>query len=317
MTNENYTLEIVSRDKDHDGEVFQAYDIDGDDTIGVSKREPFEIVLRNKTWNRIQVRLSVDGTDVLTGEKATTNPSGKMFLVEGRGTLKLAAWPEDDSKGARFIFGTNNKGVALNTHGDTSGVGVIAAAVFTEGEPAYVMYNSGPIKISDRSTPRRQTYDNRRMARTRLSSSSAGENVTKGVTRSYEEFSSFDCDMERSVDEIPCSAAPAAAGAGEAIMGIMEQEHASNRVKCAVGAGETIKQSLAHAKGLNKPKLDATVQVRYEWWSDLQSKLGRFKKTGVAANPFPGDRKNIDLSDVPKQSSTARRPQYPAYRQYA
>jgi hypothetical protein len=297
MTSENYTLEIVSRDKDHDGEVFQAYSIDGDDTIGVSKREPFEIVLRNKTWNRIQVRLSVDGTDVLTGEKATTNPSGKMFLVEGRGTLKLAAWPEDDSKGARFIFGTNNKGVALNTHGDTSGVGVIAAAVFTEGEPVYMTYSA---RISERSTP--LSFNNRR---TRLSNDSAGSdgsagNVTKGVTRSL------------------CSAAPAAAapaaGAGEAIMGFMDQEHASNRVKCAVGAGETIKQSLAHAKGLNKPKLDATVQVRYEWWTELQTKLSRFKKTSVAANPFPGDRKNIDLSDVPKQSSTAK---YHAYRQYA
>lgn len=290
MTAEEYTLEIVSRDKDHNGSVFQAYDVDGELTIGVDRREPFEIVLRNKTWNRIQVRLSVDGTDVLTGEKASTSPTGKMFLVEGRGTLNLKAWPEDNSKGARFVFGTDSKGVALNTHGDTSGVGVIAAAIFKE-TPTYGYYSSSYSSnsvnnISDSASTRRLML-------------SRSVDATKGVTKGVE-YS---------------AAVPQAAGAASDGFFGVEQERLceDSETKCAVGAGETVKQELTKAAGLRNPVLDSTVQVRYEWWNDLQEKLGRFKKTGASANPFPGDGKNIDLSKVPKQSSTANRPKYQVY----
>lgn len=76
MTN-SYELDIISRHTKFDGKTLTKHHVDGIDTIGVWGEEPFEIVFRNNTHEKVQVRLSLDGTDVLTTTPATVQPYGK------------------------------------------------------------------------------------------------------------------------------------------------------------------------------------------------------------------------------------------------
>ena len=122
MSVNDYNLKVISQDKRNVGSIFRTFNIDGDDIIGVEEHEPFELRFENNTYNAVQIRLSIDGTDVLTGKPASTKPKGDMFLVEPRGAMRLKAWPENMSGGARFVFATTEKSVAVNTHGNTAGI---------------------------------------------------------------------------------------------------------------------------------------------------------------------------------------------------
>lgn len=122
-----YELEVKSNDK-----TYKQYNVGDDLFIGVGKDEEFEVVFKNNTSNPVQVRLSLDGTDILTGNPASTTAVGEMWYVGARDKLVLKAWPESSSGGAKFIFSDSKKSVAAHTHGKMSGRGLIAAAVYTE-----------------------------------------------------------------------------------------------------------------------------------------------------------------------------------------
>ena len=71
MIKENYELNIVSQNPKFRGETIVKHHIENIDTIGVWGEEPFEIQFKNHTSKRVQVRLSLDGTDVLTATPAS------------------------------------------------------------------------------------------------------------------------------------------------------------------------------------------------------------------------------------------------------
>src|SRR5690606_36952116 len=121
------------------------YNIEGIETVGAWGDEPFEIRFTNHTWQKIQVKISIDGTDVLTGKLANTEVNNDMWVVNGYGTLKLKAWPENNNGGAAFLFTSANDSVAIHTHGDLSHRGIIAAAVFVEGHVEPVRINYTPV----------------------------------------------------------------------------------------------------------------------------------------------------------------------------
>lgn len=116
------------------GQSYKQFEVGSFNTIGVDELEPFTIKFKNNTRDRIQVKLSVDGTDVLISKPASTSNKGDMFLVEPYESVNLKAWPEDTKGGAEFLFTPERDGVAINTHGNTSSKGIIAAAVFIEGK---------------------------------------------------------------------------------------------------------------------------------------------------------------------------------------
>ena len=145
MTNPNYSLEIISHHSQFQNKSLRKYSVDGIETVGAWGDEPFEIRFTNHTWSRIQVKISLDGTDVFTGEPATTEATKDMWVVEGYGVLSLKAWPETNNGGASFIFTSANNSVAVHTHGDLSSRGIVAAAVFTEGHVEPVRLNPYPV----------------------------------------------------------------------------------------------------------------------------------------------------------------------------
>ncbi|HEU4914500.1 MAG TPA: hypothetical protein VFT16_03815 [Candidatus Saccharimonadales bacterium] len=123
---------IVSNSPGLEGRELRKYWLDGISTIGVISGEPYGIRFHNTSEFKVGVRISVDGTDVLSGRKANLNPQGSQFVIEPYGVLPLNAWPETTNGGARFVFGLIENSVAVHTHGDIDARGYISAAVFVE-----------------------------------------------------------------------------------------------------------------------------------------------------------------------------------------
>lgn len=283
---DNFELEVVSQLPQFSGKVLKPWFLDGIDTVGVWGEEPFELRFKNNTGQKVQVRLSVDGTDVLTGKKAHTNTDNEgMWVVNAYGSMSLKAWPETNQKGRSFMFGKTGDSVAAHTHGDLSSKGIIAAAIFTEAHkpyvPSYTRFREdywgggysggrflggggipgvyGEIKTDSRSTSKGY---------------GAGGGGTIGAAgigdvQPYQEYA---------------YAVPA---------GSLETFNLVNDP--AVGAGVEIQQAIGKAQGLITPKLDRIVKVRYVWDDDLKAMLSKksysqhyhfkFHPSG-----FPGDR---------------------------
>jgi hypothetical protein len=319
MSNPNYTLEIISHHPKFNSKALKKYYVDGIETVGAWGDEPFEVRFKNNTWQKVQVKISVDGTDVLSGKPADTLVSNDMWVVNGYATLSLKAWPEDNNGGAGFVFTSAEKSVALHTHGDLSNRGIIACAVFTEGHvepvkinfptrieehhhhyPPYVPYTPPvypwpnvkpyePIWIYNTST---NTGSDMRRGLD-YKSSNVIPNSTNGTFGSTSTSTSSNCigSMDAISDSFYLSdsdGAPAAAAGLETLV--------------SVGAGEHVDQKITYVTGLIKPLFAETVRVKYIWWDDLVEKLRTHTKAEAQPSGFPGDRdrKNIDLKGTPR-----------------
>lgn len=306
MSNPNYTLEIVSHHPTFKNKSLRKYYVDGIDTVGAWGDEPFEIVFKNHTWQKVQVKISVDGTDVLTGEPATTDVSNDMWVVNGYGTLNLKAWPETNNGGASFVFTSANNSVAIHTHGDLSNRGIIAAAVFTEGHVEPVRLNP-PLHIDHHHHhwPTPQPYypvspiwiggtfgNTGSLGGGTFGSSGVSYNAapaSAGGSRGMSSNSIQNCSLNSNVD----SSAYFTADMGEA---------KSLESLAAVGAGQHVDQKITHVAGLIKPIFGETVRVKYMWWDDLVSKLRAYNVPMPQPSGFPGDKKqaNINLGKTPR-----------------
>lgn len=126
-------IEIISRHPQFIGRAMRIYALNAAPHIGVWGDEPYAIRLINDGGQRIGVRLSIDGTDVLTGKPASTSAEGSMLMLNAYQQSEIKAWPESAHGGAALVFRQAEASVAKHTHGDTRSMGVIAAAVFIEG----------------------------------------------------------------------------------------------------------------------------------------------------------------------------------------
>ena len=277
QTTDKYSLEIISREPDSKGKPFKKYAMDGLETIGVYENEPFKIRFKNLTSQKVQVKLSVDGTDLLTGELADTSPnSKKMWVVQAYDTLELKAWPEDHNGGAEFLFGNTKDSVAANTHGDLSAKGLIAAAVFEEGAPHTYIPVMWP------QPQRQQSYNDYKIE---WHSNSVDYNSRDRLRRSLKSRNVDSVGDTFSMSDTRCC-----------VDDICEADCGP-----AVGAGDHVEQHIGTAAGLRQPVFAQVVQVKYEWWTSLRSKLRAQTQAEPPHRAFPGDRgKLINLGDTPR-----------------
>lgn len=289
MATSNYTLEIISHHPQFKNKSLRQYYVDGINTVGAWGNEPFEIKFKNNTYQKVQVKISLDGTDVLTGQPANTEASSKMWVVNGYDTLNLKAWPETNNGGASFIFTSANNSVAVHTHGDLSSRGIIAAAVYVEGkvEPIYhrveyhhyhprdywysgnyPMYIGGVINTSD-------TFSGTSYS-TNSSSFSLNDSDTVVTSNSLNTNNSRAKDLENLV---------------------------------SVGAGQHVDQKITYVSGLVKPTFTETLRVKYLWWDDLQAKLRENNVPAAHASGFPGDRNQniMSLGNTPRVEGNVRK----------
>lgn len=279
MLQEKYTLEIISHHPKFKSKTLKKYAVDGITTVGAWGDEPFELKFKNNTFAKVQVRISIDGTDILTAQPASTGTAGSMWVINGNDTLSLKAWPENSKGGASFVFTSAANSVALHTHGDLSNRGIIAAAVFEEGyvEPIRI---TSPVEICDKDNYWLGTRD-------------FGRSDTKGSSKGslIQESLSLNDDI----------AMPASAQVPT------QSNHRLRRSKevkslVAVGAGKQVKQEITYVAGLKQPRLAETVRVRYLWWDELKAKLKDQKPEDLHPSGFPGDQtyKIMSLGNTPR-----------------
>jgi len=288
----NYELNVISHHKDFNDKTLKKYYVDGINTIGVFGDEAFSIVFTNNTSQKIQVKLSLDGTDILTGNVATTDVTKDMWIVNGYAKLKLDAFPETNDGGAGFVFTSANNSVAAHTHGDMSSRGIIAAAVFVEGhvEPQRINLQA-PIQHHH------YHYDNYPYYQKGISYTPIYNHFVDNGRRSGGILRSNDPVSYNSSDSLPF-------GASE----ISEESSKSLESLVSVGAGEHINQKITYVTGLIKPMFTETVRVKYLWWDDLVEKLRAQTTAQAQPSGFPGDgsKKNIDLGCTPRIKKTGQ-----------
>lgn len=314
---QNYSLEIISRSPDFNGKSLKKYAVEGIETIGAFGNEPFEIKFTNHTYQKVQVKISLDGTDILTGEQATSEPTGQMWVVNGKETMSLKAWPETKNGGAAFVFTSADKSVAVHTHGDLSHRGIIAAAVFTEGHvepirpvpavhhhhhhnnwwstyPYYGDYTfgsdvtlGGHYKGTSTGALRSRSLTS---ANTAVPASQTFYNSTSNDSIGGAAGATLDCNMST--------------GAASASNSIELQSLAS------VGAGSYTEQQITYTAGLIKPLLSATVRVKYVWWDDLVAALRTNSVSAPQPSGFPGDKPLMSIGSTPKLDTKAGRDAY-------
>jgi len=268
----SYELNIISLEKDFKEMKLKKYNIDGTNFIGVYENEMFELQFKNNSWKKVQVRISIDGTDIITGQEADLKPAGEMWLVNPYSTITLKAWPESTKGGSSFIFGKASDSVAKHTHGNLDSRGIISAAVFAEPDIQYT-YNyqrswndpwGGPIYGGG------IRLTNSGCGGGTFSSSNIEYNSTNNVATTDNMI--FDsCSLEASLP--------------------------------AVGAGEYADQEIQKVAGLNNPTFQTVLMVKYQWWTQLKSDLRKlgFDKADMSNIGFPGESKMIDLGTTPKK----------------
>jgi hypothetical protein len=318
MSNPNYTLEVISHHPTFQNKSLRKYHVDGIDTVGAWGDEPFEILFKNNTYQKVQVKISVDGTDVLSGELATTEPTSNMWVVNGYGTLSLKAWPETNNGGAQLVFTSGRNSVALNTHGDLSNRGIIAAAVFTEGHVEPVKLNPN-INIY----PNYWTYPYYPYwynGITLTGGISYNGDLSGNVNNNY--YGNSDAARIGSAGLITTTTGGARTSTCNNTGGITGQSSASldSNYFCntdaaasletlvSVGAGQHVEQNISYVAGLIKPLFSETVRVRYLWWDDLVAKLRSHNVPVPHPSGFPGNAKqnNINLGNTPRIGETSK-----------
>lgn len=276
-----YSLDIVSHHAQFKNRSLKKYNVNGIETVGAWGDEPFEVRFRNNTGQKLQVKVSIDGTDILTGDLADTQVSKDMWVVEPYRTLNLKAWPENSKGGAAFVFTSASNSVANHIHGDLSNRGVIAVAVFTEGHvvPQRINYSFDRLMLGDGT--KGGYSDSRRRERKAL--------VPQSKSMSYTDIANagkvYDTSMEASLS---CN------------------EISDNDLDSlvAVGAGEQVEQKITYVEGLIKPIFSEVVKVKYMWWDELKETL-RGEKPKQTQDGFPGDKKTIlDLGSTPRVKTT-------------
>lgn len=90
----------------------------------------YTIVIRNRTPNRVECVISVDGLDVIDGRAASFQKRG--YLVGPHGELEIEGFRQSVDNVAAFRFGSVRGSYANQKHGETRNVGVIGFAFFHE-----------------------------------------------------------------------------------------------------------------------------------------------------------------------------------------
>ena len=307
MSNPNYSLEIISHHPTFRNKSLRKYYVDGIDTIGAWGDEPFEIKFTNHTWQKVQVKLSVDGTDVLSGELATTEPTSDMWVVNGYGTLSLKAWPETNNGGAQLVFTSGSNSVAVHTHGDLSNRGIIAAAVYTEGHVEPI--KAAPVehhhhhydRIRRSITPVYPVYPSYPVYPV------WGDNIIIGGGVSYNSNTLGGTAKGSSAGSVSVQNCSLNAGDGQNFFTASMNDSRGEEIKsleslAAVGAGQHVDQKINYVAGLIKPVFAESARVRYMWWDELVAKLRENNVPAPHPSGFPGDKKqtNINLGGTPR-----------------
>ncbi len=113
------------------GDAYPHFDINGKRIVIGENGAHYEVRLENRTKKRIEIVLSVDGLNVLTGKAASPQQHG--FVLEPKHWYNVDGFRKDSTTVRSFVFGSVSRSKAA-AKGGASNVGVVGLAVFEEDE---------------------------------------------------------------------------------------------------------------------------------------------------------------------------------------
>lgn len=123
------SVEIIGDDR---GRLTPEYKVRGDAlSIEARRDERFSIRVINRSESRIALAISVDGRNIISGEKSYNRPGESMYVLAPQQTGNFSGWRSSYDKVQRFYFTPTGDSYASRM-GDSSQVGWIKVAVFRE-----------------------------------------------------------------------------------------------------------------------------------------------------------------------------------------
>lgn len=120
---------IEVRVEDEQGRTLAGVNIAGRTYVMGTENRRYSLVVENKTTNRFEVVVSVDGLDVISRNPASMEQRG--YIIDQRATLRIEGFRLDNQRVAAFRFGSVSQSLAAQTYGARN-AGVIGVAVFSE-----------------------------------------------------------------------------------------------------------------------------------------------------------------------------------------
>jgi hypothetical protein len=96
--------------------------------------EKYGIIIRNRTTERVGIVIAVDGRNIISGKQSNLGKNEMMYIVNAGETTRLDGWRTSQDQVHRFYFTDASDSYTVKTFGDSSALGVIAAAVY-KGKP--------------------------------------------------------------------------------------------------------------------------------------------------------------------------------------
>lgn len=113
---------------------------DGRTFIEGRKNSNYEIRIKNNTYARKKVVVSVDGLSIMNGEQASYKDTG--YILNSQESITIPGWHLDSKEVASFKFGDKEHSYSEQTDNGTGNVGVIGVAVFNEKYDYNKMFNN-------------------------------------------------------------------------------------------------------------------------------------------------------------------------------
>lgn len=104
----------------HDGKIY----------VAGKHGERYKLLLRNRTSERVEVVLTVDGRDVITGEEGSRLHRG--YVLHPRETCEIEGWRTSDETVAAFRFGADKDKAYSTQKGTGAHLGIIGMVVYQE-----------------------------------------------------------------------------------------------------------------------------------------------------------------------------------------
>lgn len=125
-------LEVGLTDEEHS--LFSGYlpgvERNGGYFVSGERGDRYAIFLKNRSRERVEVVLSVDGVDVMNGREASFSNRG--YVIEPGASFKVEGFRDSQSSVAAFRFAAAGDSYVTQKTGSSRNIGVIGVAVFQE-----------------------------------------------------------------------------------------------------------------------------------------------------------------------------------------
>ncbi|MCI5120452.1 MAG: hypothetical protein D3908_04505 [Candidatus Electrothrix sp. AUS4] len=149
----NVSVEVVA----DQGYIFPTYPVSSSSGsyrayVQAERNAQYGLRIRNHTSRRIGLVVTVDGRNIISGEKSYLRNTERMYILEPYGSAVYRGWRTGRNEIHRFYF-TEPADSYAGAWGDQSAMGVIAVAVFGEKQRPRPHFESEGRRYSRRAAP--------------------------------------------------------------------------------------------------------------------------------------------------------------------